>query len=78
GLTLCEQTTHHPDTASTVALTWDPRGHTPLAQTERILTPDDRQAESDRRFFAIATDLLGTPTELSDASGDIAWRSRST
>ncbi|WP_371632790.1 DUF6531 domain-containing protein [Streptomyces sp. NBC_01259] len=78
GLTLCEQTTHHPDTASTVALTWDHRGHTPLAQTERILTPDDRQAEIDRRFFAIATDLIGTPTELIDESGDIAWRSRST
>ncbi|MGW1751860.1 hypothetical protein ACWCRD_40890 [Streptomyces sp. NPDC002092] len=33
----------------------------PLAQTERILTADDRQEEVDRRFFAIATDLIGTP-----------------
>ncbi|MGW0667769.1 putative T7SS-secreted protein [Streptomyces sp. NPDC002746] len=78
GLTLCEQTTHHPDTPNTVALTWDHRGHTPLAQTERILTPDDRQTEIDRRFFAIATDLIGTPTELIDESGDIAWRTRTT
>ncbi|GAA2933550.1 hypothetical protein GCM10010518_20510 [Kitasatospora cinereorecta] len=50
----------------------------PLAQTERILTADDRQNEIDRRFFAIATDLIGTPTELIDESGDIAWRSRAT
>ncbi|MCX4783121.1 putative T7SS-secreted protein [Streptomyces sp. NBC_01264] len=78
GLTLCEQTTHQPDQPNAVALTWDHRGDVPLAQTERILTADDRQREIDRRFFAIATDLIGTPTELIDESGDIAWRSRST
>ncbi|WP_393060039.1 putative T7SS-secreted protein [Streptomyces sp. LN549] len=78
GLTLCEQTSHRPDSPNTVALTWDHRGHAPLAQTERILTADDRQAEIDRRFFAIATDLIGTPTELIDETGHIAWRSRST
>lgn len=60
------------------ALTWDHRGGIPLAQTERILTADDRQEEINRRFFAIATDLIGTPTELIDESGDIAWRSRAT
>jgi RHS repeat-associated protein len=78
GLTLCEQTSNRPDVPGTVALTWDHRDVVPLAQTERILTADDRQEEIDRRFFAIATDLVGTPTELIDASGDIAWRSRST
>ncbi|MET7617230.1 RHS repeat-associated core domain-containing protein [Streptomyces sp. NPDC005408] len=78
GLTLCEQTTHQPDQPNAIALTWDHRGVVPLSQTERILTADDRQAEVDRRFFAIATDLIGTPTELIDESGDIAWRSRST
>ncbi|WP_406386403.1 putative T7SS-secreted protein [Streptomyces sp. NBC_00211] len=78
GLTLCEQTSHQPHQPNTVALTWDHRGGVPLAQTERILTADDRQEEIDRRFFAIATDLIGTPTELIDESGDIAWRSRAT
>ncbi|MFB6979423.1 putative T7SS-secreted protein [Streptomyces scopuliridis] len=78
GLTLCEQTTHQPEQPNTVALTWDHRDTVPLTQTERILTADDRQKEIDRRFFAIATDLIGTPTELIDASGDIAWRSRAT
>ncbi|MFC5955401.1 putative T7SS-secreted protein [Streptomyces pratens] len=78
GLTLCEQTSHRPDVPNTVALTWDHRDVVPLAQTERILTADDRQEEIDRRFFAIATDLIGTPTELIDETGDIAWRTRST
>lgn len=78
GLTLCEQTTHGPDDPHTVALTWDHRDVVPLTQTERILTADDRQEEVDRRFFAIATDLIGTPTELIDESGDIAWRTRPT
>ncbi|MEV6617180.1 putative T7SS-secreted protein [Streptomyces sp. NPDC051051] len=78
GLTLCEQTSRQPDVPHTVALTWDHRDVVPLAQTERILTADARQEEIDRRFFAIATDLVGTPTELIDESGDIAWRTRST
>ncbi|MFD5030129.1 putative T7SS-secreted protein [Streptomyces sp. NPDC058405] len=78
GLTLCEQTSNRPDAPTTVALTWDHRDIVPLAQTERVLTADDRQEEIDRRFFAIATDLVGTPTELIGESGDIAWRSRST
>ncbi|MEU3252694.1 putative T7SS-secreted protein [Streptomyces sp. NPDC006997] len=78
GLTLCEQTSHQPHDPHTVALTWDHRADAPLAQTERILTADDRQKEIDRRFFAIATDLIGTPTELIDETGDIAWRTRTT
>ncbi|GGZ56008.1 hypothetical protein GCM10010344_22410 [Streptomyces bluensis] len=32
----------------------------------------------DSRFFAIVTDLIGTPTELVDDHGEIAWRTRST
>ncbi|MEV7511795.1 putative T7SS-secreted protein [Streptomyces sp. NPDC091201] len=78
GLTLCEQASHRPDQPHTVTLTWDHLGDTPLSQTERILTADDRQEEIDRRFFAIVTDLVGTPTELIDEAGDIAWRSRAT
>jgi RHS repeat-associated protein len=78
GAALCEQTTVSQDMPNPVALTWDHRGLAPLAQTERILTPDARQGEIDRRFFAIATDLIGTPTELVDENGDIAWRTRNT
>ncbi|MFF5635437.1 putative T7SS-secreted protein [Streptomyces sp. NPDC012825] len=64
--TLCEQTTEN------VVLTWDHAGLRPLSQTER------RTDTNDERFFAIVTDLIGTPTELVDESGELAWRTRST
>ncbi|MFF5488796.1 putative T7SS-secreted protein [Streptomyces virginiae] len=66
GTTLCEQTT------ATVVLTWDHAGLRPLSQTERRTDTDDE------RFFAIVTDLIGTPTELVDESGELAWRTRTT
>ncbi|MFD6112805.1 putative T7SS-secreted protein [Streptomyces yangpuensis] len=66
GATLCEQTTD--DTT----LTWDYAGLHPLTQTER------RHGSTDGRFFAIVTDLIGTPTELVDESGALAWRTRTT
>ncbi|QMU14372.1 RHS domain-containing protein [Streptomyces pristinaespiralis] len=66
GATLCEQTTE--DTT----LTWDYAGLRPLTQTER------RHGSTDDRFFAIVTDLIGTPTELVDESGALAWRARTT
>ncbi|WP_284117120.1 HYD1 signature containing ADP-ribosyltransferase family protein, partial [Streptomyces fragilis] len=78
GLTLCEQTEQRLDIPHTVALTWDHQGLAPLTQTERLLTSDSRQEEIDRRFFAIATDLVGAPTELIDESGGIVWRTCST
>ncbi|MBI0316798.1 RHS repeat protein [Streptomyces javensis] len=57
--------------------TWDHDGLRPVAQTERI-TEATTQREIDARFFAIITDLVGTPTELIDDSGTIAWHTRST
>ncbi|MGW8599328.1 putative T7SS-secreted protein [Streptomyces sp. NPDC055893] len=68
GTNLCEQTT------AEVTLTWDHAGLRPLSQTERRNGPDS----TDERFFAIVTDLVGTPTELIDESGDLAWRTRTT
>lgn len=66
GRTLCEQTTEH------VVLTWDHAGLRPLSQTERRTDTDDD------RFFAIVTDLIGTPTELVSESGELAWHTRAT
>ncbi|MFD7979073.1 putative T7SS-secreted protein [Streptomyces sp. NPDC059071] len=66
GATLCEQATE------TLTLTWDHAGLRPLAQTER------RRDTDETRFFAIVTDLIGTPTEMVDESGTLAWRSRTT
>ncbi|MFG2863792.1 DUF6531 domain-containing protein [Streptomyces sioyaensis] len=68
---LAEQT----DGTTGVILTWDHDGHRPLTQLERKPRSQD---EFDSRFFAIVTDLVGTPTELVDEQGAIAWRSRTT
>ncbi|MFE9400093.1 putative T7SS-secreted protein [Streptomyces flavidovirens] len=80
GTTLCEQTAWEPGApqAPALTLTWDHDGLQPLAQTERKTTADAFQKEIDCRFYAIVTDLVGTPTELVDEQGDIAWRTRST
>ncbi|MFJ8785644.1 putative T7SS-secreted protein [Streptomyces sp. NPDC102476] len=78
GTTLCEQTTTSPSLPNPVTLTWDHQGLHPITQTERITAADAPQHEIDSRFFAIVTDLVGTPTELIDETGGIAWRTRST
>ncbi|MHA7959995.1 putative T7SS-secreted protein [Streptomyces sp. L500] len=78
GPTLTEQTTTSPGLPNPVTLTWDHDGIRPVAQTERISVADASQAEIDSRFFAIVTDLVGTPSELVDESGVIAWRTRTT
>lgn len=78
GATLCEQTTTSPSLPNPVTLTWDHQGLHPITQTERITAADAPQDEIDSRFFAIVTDLVGTPTELVDEAGDIAWRTRTT
>ncbi|MFF9803271.1 RHS repeat domain-containing protein, partial [Streptomyces rochei] len=78
GTNLCEQTTTSPQLPNPVTLTWDHQGLRPIAQTERITAADAPQAEIDSRFFAIVTDLVGTPSELIDEQGEIAWHTRST
>ena len=82
GAVLAEQTTHAPYLPGPHTLSWDHRGLHPLAQTETITTPataESPQDQMDRRFFAIVTDLVGTPTELVDpAAGTIAWRATRT
>ncbi|MGH4032523.1 RHS repeat-associated core domain-containing protein [Actinomycetota bacterium Odt1-20B] len=63
----------------TVSTSWDrTHGETPVSQRVRTSSaaglPDDApQAEIDERFYAIVTDLIGTPTELLDPAGDIVW-----
>ncbi|MFI6340630.1 RHS repeat-associated core domain-containing protein, partial [Streptomyces sp. NPDC050535] len=78
GTTLCEQTTTSRELPNPVTLTWDHQGLHPIAQTERITGLEAPQEEIDSRFFAIVTDLVGTPTELVDETGEIAWRAQST
>ncbi|QKW08518.1 RHS domain-containing protein [Streptomyces sp. NA04227] len=78
GTTLCEQVSTAASMPRPVTLTWDHDGLHPLAQTERITAAEAPQEEIDARFFAIVTDLVGTPTELVAESGEVAWRTRTT
>ncbi|MFI8242604.1 putative T7SS-secreted protein [Streptomyces sp. NPDC085866] len=78
GTTLCEQTTVSAHAPHPVTLTWDHHGLHPITQTERITSGDAPQSEIDARFFAIITDLVGTPSALVDEHGDIAWQTRRT
>ncbi|MBV7672115.1 RHS domain-containing protein [Streptomyces halstedii] len=87
GSRLAEQT----DSTTRTRLTWEYDGNRPLVQAEhRITAPQPRIApdpekrpdagsagsHTDARFFAIVTDLVGTPTDLVDDDGTITWQSR--
>ncbi|MET9695388.1 putative T7SS-secreted protein [Streptomyces sp. NPDC006529] len=88
GTTLAEQTTHVRDSPHEVTLSWTHAGLHPLTQVESIRAAavpgepraprEPSQAEIDSRFFAIVTDLVGTPTEMIDEQGALAWHTRST
>lgn len=78
GTTLAEQTTTIAGSPEAVTLTWEHDGYAPLVQVETKTLSEVPQNVIDRRFFAIVTDQIGTPTELVDESGDIAWRARAT
>ncbi|ADP79414.1 DUF6531 domain-containing protein [Pseudofrankia inefficax] len=78
-----------PSTTTVTTWDWEPNTFRPLTQSERRPTgdqassansrPDDPdQAWYDTQFHAIVTDLIGTPTELVDPDGRLAWHSRAT
>ncbi|MFE1589924.1 DUF6531 domain-containing protein [Streptomyces sp. NPDC058737] len=76
GSVLCEQTTTSVDSTTAITLTWDYKDQRPVAQSERITAAVASQEEIDSRFFAIVTDLVGTPTDLLDEEGRVSWRAR--
>ncbi|WP_407287101.1 putative T7SS-secreted protein [Streptomyces sp. BP-8] len=82
GPTLTEQSTQVANAAEAIVLTWDYQALTPLTQTERKTTGAGRLHDSqqviDQRFFAIVTDMMGTPTELFAPSGTSTWQARAT
>jgi RHS repeat-associated protein len=53
---------------------WEPDGTTPVIQLERELAKDP-VAE---RFYAIVADLVGSPSELVDEAGAVAWHGHTT
>ncbi|MDA3648849.1 DUF6531 domain-containing protein [Saccharopolyspora indica] len=73
GTSLAEQATKSPDApGATKTRTWDyePGTFRPAAQTDQF-RPND-QAAFDAAFYAIVTDLVGTPSEVIDQDGQIA------
>ncbi|GAA4660061.1 MULTISPECIES: RHS repeat-associated core domain-containing protein [Amycolatopsis] len=73
GDTLAEQVHSGPGRPQVATVwEWDPDTGRALTQTERVL------GTTDERFHAIITDLVGTPTELLDESGAVAWHLRAT
>ncbi len=63
---------------------WEPGADRPLTQVEGPAEPGPEparelgQEEVDRRFYAIVTDLAGTPTSLLDREGAVVWERRAT
>jgi RHS repeat-associated protein len=52
---------------------WAPGGVRPISQVDRVVRSDTPQAEIDQRFYAIISDIIGTPTQLVNPGGRIAW-----
>lgn len=50
---------------------WEPGADRPITQTERI-------PGQEARFHAIVTDLVGSPSELLDDAGNVAWHLHTT
>ncbi|MGW1681200.1 RHS repeat-associated core domain-containing protein [Saccharopolyspora sp. NPDC002376] len=57
---------------------YEPGTFRPLAQTERSQLRNAPQQWIDEQFYSIITDLVGTPKELINDQGGIAWFHRTT
>ncbi len=71
--TLAEQQRLRDGRVETDTWEWDPGTHRAAAQV-RSRRGTDAQDAIDRQFYAIVTDLAGTPSELIDEEGTVAWR----
>ncbi|GAA2941628.1 putative T7SS-secreted protein [Kitasatospora cinereorecta] len=78
GTVLSEQTTREDTISDCISITWDHLGLLPLTQVERRFKAETPDETIDQRFFSIVADLVGSPRELFDESGNLAWRARST
>lgn len=75
GVNLAEQV-RSGGTATT--WTFAPDSVRPITQAERVRSAESDQEWVDSEFYSIVTDLIGTPTELVDAHGAVAWRRQET
>lgn len=79
GTILAEQTQTGPGRPDDRITTWEwePGSFRPVTQTERVPL-DASQDWVDQQFYAIVTDLVGTPTELVEPDGTLVWRAHTT
>ncbi|MFK0155048.1 RHS repeat-associated core domain-containing protein [Streptomyces sp. NPDC090493] len=77
GQRLAEQSRWSDAGEHTVTWEYEPGTHRPMAQAERTRSRELPQDEVDERFFAIVTDVVGTPVELIGLDGAVRWRGRS-
>ncbi|MYW96679.1 hypothetical protein G3I59_40245 [Amycolatopsis rubida] len=75
GETLAEATRSGPGAAETAVWDYEPGTFVPLLQRRRSGSADQKRI--DEQFFAIVAEPSGTPTELLDDRGEIAWQARS-
>jgi RHS repeat-associated protein len=80
GTVLAEQThtTGPGEVARTTTWDWEPDTFRPLTQTERTPLREAPQEWVDEQFYAIVTDLVGTPTEMVNPDGTLVWHPRTT
>lgn len=78
GTDLAEQVVTTTAGAHATSWDWSPGEPRALTQTERRSAADAPAEWVDERFYALVTDLVGTPTELVGADGALAWRGRAT
>ncbi|MFG2895365.1 RHS repeat-associated core domain-containing protein [Streptomyces sp. NPDC048248] len=77
GHLLVEESTRRTGAPTFQVTNWDYLGDRPITQTERTLDTGDGR-ETARQFYLIITSPNGTPTELVDERGGIAWKADST
>jgi RHS repeat-associated protein len=61
-----------------LAWDWEPDSFRVIGQTERTTRRDAPQHWVDRQFYSIVTDLVGSPAELVDQAGNLAWQAEKT
>ncbi|MFK4018235.1 DUF6531 domain-containing protein [Streptomyces albogriseolus] len=78
GTHLVEQVTTRAGSSEVSTLTWERDGVRPIVQAQRSTLADAPQETVDEHFYAIVTDLIGTPTELVSEAGEVAWHADAT
>ncbi|MEU2778986.1 DUF6531 domain-containing protein [Streptomyces sp. NPDC007162] len=79
GFVPAEQVSRKGDDAPVCTVwDWERDRFSPVTQVARVRAGERSQEWVDDRFYSIVTDVVGTPTELYDEAGEVAWQTRAT